>query len=246
MWLTKMKTYSNRDEIYVGRYAGKELLQDIKLAKEEIKIVSPYLTPSYIEELIKLQKKGVKVTLIASDNIPEGDGVYSQFNHKNLIRQARDTNEMAKEKRGMGMFLSGASFFASLILLVFSGIALILGIISVGFFFYYYNLRIYSYDYYPIFNLRVFFSQYARGVENKGTHVIHSKLYVIDKKTAYVGSVNFTHSGIQNNYECIVKVKEPNAVRRISGEIDSLFNSKDRYFKSIREWGKELYEEPAN
>jgi len=244
-----MKTYSNRDEIYVGRYAGKELLQDIKSARQEIKIVSPYLSPSYVEELIKLQKKGVKITLITSDEIKEGDGTYSDFNHKNLIRQKRILNKNAEEKRNMGLKVSGASFLIPLILIAFSVdilIAIVFGVLSGVWFYRYYQLRIYSYKYYSIFNLKVFFSQYARDVENKGTHLVHSKLYVIDKKIAYVGSVNFTHSGIKNSYECIVKVKENNAVERISKEIDNLFNSKDRYFKSIERWGKELYDEPNN
>ena len=59
-----MKTTSNNNKISIGKQIGTNLLKEIKNAKESVKIVSPYLSAMYIEELVNLSKKGVKITLI--------------------------------------------------------------------------------------------------------------------------------------------------------------------------------------
>ena len=53
-----MKTFSNKDEIYIGREAGKEIHERIRGAKKSVKIVSPYLSPDYMKDLIRLHEKG--------------------------------------------------------------------------------------------------------------------------------------------------------------------------------------------
>ena len=46
-----MITSSNRNHIYIGREAGKEIHEKIKNAKKSVKVVSPYLSPDYIKDL---------------------------------------------------------------------------------------------------------------------------------------------------------------------------------------------------
>lgn len=55
---------SKNNEIYIGRKAGKELLEDIHNAKKSVKIISPYLGPEYVKDLIGVKEKGVEVSLI--------------------------------------------------------------------------------------------------------------------------------------------------------------------------------------
>ena len=83
-----MRTFSNKDSIYIGKEAGKEILSEIKNAKKSVKIVSPYTSPDYIKELISLHKKGVDVTLITCDKITESS--YSDFRVSDLIKKEKD------------------------------------------------------------------------------------------------------------------------------------------------------------
>lgn len=242
-----MRTHSGQDTIYIGRNAGEEILQKLKGATREIKIVSPYLTASYIEELVALQKRGIKVTLITSDNLEQGDGNYSDLTHTDIIKQKRIVHERLKERRDTGVMWSAISYVLVLPFIFFSiYLAILSAILSTVALITFYTTKIYSYEYYSIFRLRVFNSYYGNRDlrERRGTHLVHSKVFVIDDRIAFVGSVNFTYSGMKNNYETAVKVEDRHAVHKISREVDDLFNSKSRNFKPISEWGRELYAEP--
>ena len=143
-----MITHSSNDDIYIGRGAGKRLKEELDKAQKKIKIVSPYLTPSYVEELISLSNRGVEVTLITSNYVEQGDGNYSFFTHKDLIKQKRHTNEKEKELRNKGMKYSWftlvfPAILFSLNLNLLAGISLV----GVGVLFYqFYNKTIYSYS----------------------------------------------------------------------------------------------------
>ena len=51
-----MKTISNKNQISLGRGYGIEILNAVKNAKKSVKIVSPYLSSSYLDELVNLNK----------------------------------------------------------------------------------------------------------------------------------------------------------------------------------------------
>jgi len=85
-------------DIYIGKGAGKKLLNDIRNAKSSIKIVSPYLSPLLISELIDLKKRNLEIGLITTDNIEDFYGTYEKNIHK-LIIQNRETDNKAVEKR---------------------------------------------------------------------------------------------------------------------------------------------------
>ena len=80
-----MDTFSSKNHIYIGREAGKEIHQAIKNAKKSVKIVSPYLSPDYLKDLVSLHKKGVKITLITCDKIEASS--YSDFKVSDLINK---------------------------------------------------------------------------------------------------------------------------------------------------------------
>ncbi len=64
-----METSSKDNIIKLGRGVGIEILNAIKSAKTSVKVVSPYLSPDYIKELINLHNKGVQTTPITCDNL---------------------------------------------------------------------------------------------------------------------------------------------------------------------------------
>ena len=76
-------------DIYIGKGAGKKLLSDIRNARKSVKIVSPYLSPFLITELINFKKRNLKVELITTDNIEDFYGNLEKNIHQ-LIKQNRD------------------------------------------------------------------------------------------------------------------------------------------------------------
>jgi phosphatidylserine/phosphatidylglycerophosphate/cardiolipin synthase-like enzyme len=201
-----MKTKSTDDEIYIGREAGKEIHEKIKNAKSSVKVVSPYLSPDYVKELISLHKKGVKVTLITCDQIETNS--YSDFRPSSLVKKQKIEKKSMKDNQS----------FIDKIINLFTNL-----FISED-----------SFTYEPIFRIRVFDS--ASGKNPKSTELIHSKIFVIDEETAFLGSVNLTYSGFKTHYETAIKVKDKFAVREISNEIENLYNSHELKAKSVEDW----------
>ena len=234
-----MITFSNKDTIYIGREAGKEIHSRIKNAKKSVKIVSPYLSPDYINDIITLHKKGVKVTLITCDKI--GSNSYSNFKSSDLVKEERikdkGTEKLKKLlfKSFIGLFIIfifiGLSAFIFPALFIFSGLILLLSILSLissKF------VSDYKIIYKPIFRIKVFDS--TSGKNPRSTELVHSKIFVIDEEVAFLGSINFTYSGFKTHYETTIKVEDKNAVNNISKEVESLYSSNDLREKSVEEW----------
>jgi phosphatidylserine/phosphatidylglycerophosphate/cardiolipin synthase-like enzyme len=235
-----MYTKSKEDEIFIGRNAGKDLLYDIKNAKSSIKIVSPYLSADYVKELIKLHKLGKVVTLITCDKILENKP-YSDFNIKDLIREEQIFDSVLKLKRKKGMLAFEIIFLISLIFIplslwfnVFLFFFSTLFLVSLFGFFYFYLINPIKINYLPIFRIRVFDS--TSGDKPWSTELVHSKIFIIDERVAYLGSVNFTYSGFVKHYETLIKIKDISAIRAISEEVERLYSFKDLRAKSVEEW----------
>lgn len=228
-----MWTKSNDSTTYIGQNAGEELRNNIHRARNSLKIVSPYLTASYVDDLIKIAKKGVEVTLITANDVEQGDGKFSDFQHTDLIDQVRKTNEEKKEKRERGMRYSGIAFIIPILAfllgyyIVGGSLLLIVGLI----FYYFKDIRIYSYSYNSPIRLRVIKDNYKG---HGGTHLVHAKIFVIDERVAYVGSVNYTHPAFNKNYEVITRIQDESSIRKISKEVDDLFNDNKLVDKDLK------------
>ena len=241
-----MKTYSEKDEIVIGRDVGGEIMRKIKGAEKSIKIVSPYLSPSYLEELVKLRKRGIQITLITSDNL-ESNQTYSKFKHSDVIKRRKILNEDKKtDQKNLfnSLWFMVISIFLLILTPIFSSLfylSIILLLIGGGGMIYsFYAKPREAYEYYSIFKLRVFDSK--SGKNPGSTNLVHSKIFIIDDKIAFLGSANFTYSGFKTHYETVIKIKDQNAIKDISLEVENLFNSKELAYKSIDEWGREIYE----
>ena len=235
-----MITLSNKNQIYIGREAGKEILNKIKNAKKSVKVVSPYLSPDYIKDLIRLHKKGVEITLITSDNICE-ENAYSDFKVSDLVTKEKTYNFSAQEFKRKSFILSlwifGITFIFLLIAFLFLTaliMAGVLAIIGTGLFLYSLMPSQNSYKFTPIFKIKVFDSK--SGENPHSTELVHSKIFVIDEEVVFLGSVNFTYSGFKTHYETAIKVEDKKAVKDISEEVRRLYNSNDLNVKDVREW----------
>ncbi len=230
-----METYSKESIIKLGRGKGNEILTEIKNARKEVKIVSPYLSPDYIKELINLHNKGVYVTLITCDNLETNS--WSDFKPSDIVR--KEKIEDAKLKN-----LKKSLYLISIILFLFS-------IFSFSTIFFMPNLMFipivilfislvlcatgfiiidHKYEYHPIFRLKVFDSK--SGENPQSTNLIHSKIFLIDNKILFLGSANFTYSAFKTHYETVIKILDKKAIEDVSKEVENIFNSKELKEKS--------------
>lgn len=247
-------------DIYIGKSAGNKLIQDIRGAKNNVKIVSPYLSPLLIKGLISLRKKGIDVQLITTDEIEDFYGDNKNINQ--LIIQKRHVDEQAMQSRESMASLAGILLFV----MIGSGVVLLplvfllqepklafgfIGIVLLFFLRNYLltevkNKKIYHYTYRQLFPFKVFISPNPTHGSSVNTTFVHSKIYVIDDEIAYLGSMNFTAKGTKENHETRIRTTDPAAVRKISEEVERLFESSELAERDIQYWGSQLYTEPIN
>ncbi|MDX9853975.1 MAG: phospholipase D-like domain-containing protein [Tenuifilaceae bacterium] len=245
-------------DLYIGKEAGKMLLSDIRSAKSSVTIVSPYLSPFLISELIDLRKRDIDIVLVTADNIEDYKDEYEK-NIRKLIIQNREVDSIAVAKRERWYRLAKVLTAVAIALFVLWGvvayivltpmfalallpvtvcvvvIAILKHKIS--------STRIYTYWYSQLFPFRVYISQSSGRF--LGTF-IHSKIYLIDNEIAYMGSLNFTTSGTKYNYETRIRTVDKSAVAAISKEINWLMHQSQLPQKDIQQWGRQLYHEPIN
>lgn len=238
-----MKTTSKKDHIYLGKRAGEEIIRQIKSAKKSVKIVSPYLSPIYIQELIALHKGGRAITLITTDNLTDGNRKYSNFKTSDLIKTEKIFDEKLKRKRKKGISFALIVAFASIIIFSLSFSlpvllypSIVLFLISIILFFCFCSIQPYKINYSPLFKIKVFDSK--SGDKPWSTELVHSKIFIIDESKCFLGSANFTYSGFKTHYETVIQVEDPQAIRAISEEVENLYNSDELRAKPVEEWGR--------
>lgn len=249
--------YGAKCDIYIGTGAGKTLLEDLNSANEEIKIISPYLSASLVNELIQLHESGKKINLITINDIED---TKEKENIKRLIKQNKTIDENAQMlKKKWFLYTRLISFFIILTTLFtvsafifienlrnFYAIIplVILGILSQVYYHRIANIRIYSYEYQALFPFKVLLQPEESSKKHRLN--LHSKIYIIDNKIAYLGSLNFTHYGTKSNHETSIKTTDKNAIMYINAEFESLLNNDYYEKRDLNQWGKSLYSEPIN
>lgn len=245
-------------DIYIGKGAGKKLLNDIRNARKSVKIVSPYLSPFLITQLINLRQRNLDVELITTDNIEDFNGNHEK-NINKLILQNRDLDKVALEKREkwrrivrilnyIGLWFVVVStisaYYLQDIKVAYGVIPILLSLlIAEHFRRRIKNKRIYTYWYSQLFPFKVYMSPYS---DTRSDTSIHSKIYLIDDEIAYLGSLNFTASGTKFNHETRIRTTDLKAVKDIQEEIYDLMHHSHLPEKDIQNWGRELYSEPIN
>ncbi len=249
--------YVSNCDIYLGQDAGKKVFNDIKNAKKTLKIVSPYLSTPYVNELVSLHNKSVDIQLITTDKIKDKNL------HLNILRkliiQHRIVNEESEKTRNKWIDWCSFLLFGiigyvvafALIVYFYWSIKLFYGIIPLIIAILIRKLyqekivqkRIYYYKYEPLFPFKVLISPNNKNSEEL---FVHSKFYIIDDQIAYLGSLNFTESGMKYNYETIIKISDKESVDKIIKEFNYLFSNSTFPSHHINEFGKELFNEEIN
>ncbi|HEA21112.1 hypothetical protein LCGC14_2221990 [marine sediment metagenome] len=253
MWFNQAKC-----DIYMGTGAGTKLLQELANAQKSVKIASPFLSPNMVGELIRLHDQGIKISLITSVSSYD-DSQRQERSLRPLVLQHRRLNHRAKNSRRR--------------LKRIRRILQIIGILSIAFLLYRFyattawaylyalpfpllllgitgyfgrrirRKRVYSYSYSQLFPFRVFGTPEPGRINSM---FVHGKIYIIDGRTAYLGSLNFTESGTKYNYETRIRVTDIEAVNKIDGAFEELYHHDELDFLGIEEWGKRFYMEPIN
>lgn len=246
-------------DIYIGKGSGKMIMEDILKAKQSIRVMSPYLSAKLVDVLLDRFQSGVSVELVTSDEIEDHKHTDDKNCYK-IIRQHKHVDEQLKNRKellrwsGIGlMFLFGIVALTKLPGL-FSGSVETATIIQFGVFaalalFGEYlwkqgkRLRFWYYSYSSLFPIKIFYSYFSRKhTDRSKAFSLHSKLYIIDDRIAYLGSVNFTRSGQFFNHETRIRITDPVAIRQLKEEFEELLYNDYYNHRSENEWGRELYE----
>lgn len=245
-------------EVFVGQNAGNQLNNDILNAKAEVLIISPYIDEIKLDDLLMLKNRNISVRLAFSDLRPEQYGSIL----RKLIHQNRVTDIKKKEKRES---LKNLFFLSSIILfclgifsLIYFGIhlvddltnsnnfvALLVAIASLYGFFRCWEkkaevekMEVYTYHYSE--NLNFKFIRNSR-YDNK---FLHSKIYIIDRKVAYLGSLNYTKSGFTSNFESRIRITQKEKVNELVRFVHDIFEDNVNLRKhELFYLGKQVYSE---
>lgn len=107
----------------------------------------------------------------------------------------------------------------------------------------YKRVKVYSYNYTQLLPYKVVLSNDENGF---GNNYLHSKIYIIDDKIAYLGSLNFTGGGTRKNHETRIRLHYSLSVQKIVEEFDYLMHEARMPEFDIRDCGNLSYREPIN
>lgn len=240
-------------DLYIGKGAGKNILNDIKNASKSVRIISPYVSPSLVWQLIQLKRSGVEVQLITTDTIMDSTE-NSVGTFRQLVSQEKVFDSKAQTFRNILSVLEkicwvviagaavygffnmehpGPKFRSAIITLVVSLVAAILLRLKLS------KLQTFHYRYDTLFPLKLLIA--PEKAEYPIKTFIHSKVYIIDDEIMYWGSMNFTSAGTQENYETRVKIKDPETIHKMSLTFSKMLISHNLPERNLSVWGKMIY-----
>ncbi|MBN4061485.1 hypothetical protein JYT58_01100 [bacterium AH-315-G11] len=240
--------------LYMGVNAGGHVKKSIRAAKKSIRIMSPFLTyqdskgKKFIKSLMDKVSDGIEVSIITTEGFAQSRNKSHQWKKESQIlreavRQRRESIPGAKEKRFTGIRYTVISSILLIISVAYGayfinvdflfGLLGLLGTIAI--FKKYQGMQTFSYSYEFTFPILI-------NIEKNWYP--HAKVYLIDEKIAYIGSLNYTLSGFETNYETCFEIKDKKAITKLYEEWDSIVAR--GCFKEVDCIGKRLYPEPKN
>ncbi len=231
-------------DLYIGTGAGKKLLEEIASAKSSVKIVSPYVSYPLIDHLIGLHNAGISVKLITCENDSYSD-ILSKLVHQNVHVAPKAFRLRRRLNVGLWtlyILLVICLISASLFLFseqwtsFYSGgvFSIVIGILLFTLHWWKSRIVVKSYSYDTLFPVRVLTSQHELG---RRTTYLHSKIYIIDDRIAYLGSLNFTRGGTEFNYETRIRFNDPATITKINEEFEFLWENSAFTEVDIAQWG---------
>lgn len=236
------KVYGKAD-IYLGRGAGRLLQKDMQQAQSDIWIVSPYLSGELLEGLIFHCQRGVRVHIVTAETenlepIARNPKIIipSPVSYPPGEEAQKKLISNAKIKRIIGfilIFLPILLLFLGLLLfrpILLNAVFIKLGIVGFGLAVVAGGLLLSS-GKTDLINARRLPTYYFHYTSPFDFYVArrdvfpHLKLYLIDDKIAYVGSFNYTKSGVNSNIESSCRLIDKNAVVGIKTYVSEILKT---------------------
>jgi phosphatidylserine/phosphatidylglycerophosphate/cardiolipin synthase-like enzyme len=212
IWLTNTT-------LYMGKEAGKNVLDKVISAEKSIFICSPFLSPKYIAILRQKKDEGINVKLITSTSVLKQKRIFNELFTKKEYTCGHALNE--KKSCFITAFNCFLSFF-----LIFTYSSSPLWIIPL------FWSVIKSSQYISIttkknkFIPRIQFTtvEDSNAKSAPGCYTLHAKFIIIDNKEAFWGSHNYTEKGFFYNYETSMNTTNAYVVNQLIDEFHSLYH----------------------
>ena len=237
-----------KSNIYIGKNAGKRVRNHLKRATSSIEIISPYLSPELIADIKKMQDSGVDVHLVTTSEIlkaPKSSRIIRE-----LVEQLRTVRAKSLKIRKFALFLKWPIYLLILASFYFtydghiaiwqSGLFSIVALFILAMLL---KIRVYDYHYEPSLKVTCLLSPGTVGY-NSGVSLCHTKMYLIDGRIAFLGSLNYTWSGVKYNTESCIEVLDQASVHDLKKYFFELFNSGPKM--DLTKLGPRNYREPKN
>lgn len=239
-------------DIYIGKSAGKKLIDDIDNAKKSVKIISPFTTPFYIEKLRRLQDKGIDTKLITTDI------KFNTNKNKNILKNTitqhqhidKEVLKIKQERIKFNKLLKIGIITCIILIPIFSlfiNELIILNLIIIAIIIYIPIIKknnrikdanIFSYTYTSNIPLKLLTPYNDLKDEDD---YIHSKIFIIDDAIAYLGSVNYTFGGIKTNHETRIRITSPETIQGLCELFNNVNNKESNTDYYLKNLGRKLY-----
>lgn len=263
------KLYQNIDFSF-GKGVGSKIYDALNNAKHSVFVLTPYISQGYVDFLLRKKQDGIDVSLVTTTDAQRGmmDEIYRKIL---LQHRITDDKKMAYKKKAKRwcFFLGLSALIAGLVGLiwydfhhhfhsiynelkrfwyeesVFIVVTMSILFISCVFYNKFHRIKVFSYFYSTRFPFVVVPSLYSKNVKSMSSMLdsfVHAKIYVIDNRDIFIGSVNLTNSGLRHNIETFIKISAHVAVKEIISEINGYLDAHCRSI-DIKQLGAYLYNE---
>lgn len=254
-----------------GKGAGKEIFQALNQANQSIFILTPYISKTYVDFLLRKKQEGIQISLITNS---DADSMGMEAIFRKIIFQQQSTNREKlahkNQLKNKCFLITKGIILLEFLLLVWHSLACpfhsiyqliknffiddfifiligIIGLLIIRFFYKkFHEIRIFDYSYSTRFYFSVLPSNHFNDTQKKNfptATFTHAKIYIIDKKDIFIGSANLTHNGLKNNIESFVKISNPENVKEMIDGINT--HLKSHCFPiPISILGSRVYHEP--
>lgn len=254
--------------LYMGRNAGAQIEKDIESAQREVLVISPYVSSGKVKDLMRVGRQGVRTKLIfgSKEVLEQNDGretVQLLIDQRRHINQSEvDLKEKKFKQNKVYQLVFKLCLLVSVVctpvVLILGGwgtnkrvilFALLLGLAILSF----YALKQLINKAYKIRQMPIYSYSYSKNMDFKylreygGANMfVHSKVYIVDRKVAYLGSANFTHNGFGSNFETRVRITDEKMIEELVAFFDLVYSDNQNFPEHIVDWlGTQIYAEPS-
>lgn len=222
-------------DIYAGKKAGIAVRTTMKNAKKSITIIAPFLSGKMIgEEIFKALNKNVQVKIISKDN----ERIYPLLKKILFIKKHSSQNQ--------NEWISQLGKFLLIVFYIILSLAILEIFTSFGFNVSFMRNSLSKSSFLILTILFSVFIVFFRDFilnnkksskftyskrENLKLHILdkdyhlHSKIYIIDNKTAFLGSLNCTDTGFLLNHETCIKTIDKSVIKHLNNVYKDLIKS---------------------